>query len=319
MPLILEVKNIAKKFGRIVALRDIDFKINEGEFVYITGASGAGKTTLLKCILRQIYPDTGEIILDGKDIAKLPRKKIPELRQQIGVVFQDFKVLPERTVRENVEVALAVIGLAKKEWSARVDHVLHLVGLFDRSELFPNQLSGGELQRVSLARALVVNPRIILADEPTGNLDWETADKMIELFNLINREGKTIIMATHNMQVVEKYKKRTIELKDGVVFKDTGSGDENGNEDEGGNESEVGREAGYKPEILEGVDTEKVGLESPPVSHPVDDLPPSLDAADGVKAAKEEDVEKIIEHAKKKHTKKKLKKKKKPAEVTDAA
>ena len=334
MPLILEVKNIAKKFGRIVALRDIDFKIDEGEFVYITGASGAGKTTLLKCILRQIYPDAGEIILDGNDIAKLPRKKIPELRQQIRVVFQDFKVLPERTVRENVEVALAVIGLPKKDWDARVDHVLHLVGLFDRSELFPNQLSGGELQRVSLARALVVNPKIILADEPTGNLDWETADKMIELFNLINHEGKTIIMATHNMQVVKKYKKRTIELKDGVVFKDMGveiereiESEQKRDKEEEKNDDKIGEQlnvvdesAAQKPEILEGVNTEKVGLESPPVSRPVDDLPPSLDVAKpDEEEPKANDVDKIIEHAKKKHNKKKLKKKKKPAEVTGMA
>lgn len=251
MPTILEVRNIAKKFGKISALVDIDFKIDEGEFVYITGSSGAGKTTLLKCILRQILPDSGEIILEGVDIAKLPRKKIPQIRQQIGVVFQDFKVLPERTVRENVEVALAVIGLKKSEWNARVDHVLLLVGLFERSELFPSQLSGGELQRVSLARALVVNPKIILADEPTGNLDWETADKIMDLFNLINREGKTILMATHNMQVVEKHKRRIIEIKDGLVFKDTANPESSSD-----NKGELSPEKNFETQAVSSQDIE---------------------------------------------------------------
>ncbi len=218
---ILEVNNVCKKFGEIVALSGVDFKVDEGEFVYITGPSGAGKTTLLRCIIRQLLPDSGEIILDGVDVAKLPKKEIPRLRQKIGVVFQDFKVLPERTVEENVEVALAVIGLERSHWKARVDHVLRLVGLFERLGLFPSQLSGGELQRLSLARALVINPKIILADEPTGNLDWETADKIIELFNLINKEGKTIIVATHNMQIIKKYKKRVIELKNGTVVRDS--------------------------------------------------------------------------------------------------
>ncbi|MCS7092041.1 MAG: ATP-binding cassette domain-containing protein, partial [Patescibacteria group bacterium] len=140
--------------------------------------------------------------------------------QQMGIVFQDFKVLSERTVRENVEVALAVINLPKSEWRARVSHVLELVGLSERADLFPAQLSGGELQRVSMARALVVNPKIILADEPTGNLDWETAEKIMQLFDHINNEGKTIIMATHNKAIVDKMKKRIVELQNGKVAKD---------------------------------------------------------------------------------------------------
>jgi cell division transport system ATP-binding protein len=142
------------------------------------------------------------------------------LRQKIGVVFQDFKVLHERTLRENVDIALAVIGLPRNEWQARTDHVLNLVGLSNRSEMFPSQLSGGELQRVSLARALVVNPEMILADEPTGNLDWETADKLVELFKKINEEGKTIIMATHHQLLVKKLGKRVVELKLAEVAKE---------------------------------------------------------------------------------------------------
>lgn len=216
----LEFKNVTKKFGNIIALDDVSFEISDGEFVFITGPSGSGKTTFLRLILREITPEHGEIILEGSDIVKLPKKKIPELRQNIGVIFQDFKVLPERTIEENIEVALAVVKLPQNEWKARVDHVLKLVNLTDRAELFPSQLSGGELQRVSMARALVVNPKIILADEPTGNLDWDTADNLMDLFEKINMEGKTILMATHNRLIIDRMKKRVIELKNGKVVED---------------------------------------------------------------------------------------------------
>lgn len=217
----LSIKSITKKYGDIVALDDVSFDVDDGEFVFITGPSGAGKTTLLKMLLREVTPDSGEIIFDGDDIVKLPVKKIPQIRQKIGVVFQDFKVLSEETVYENIEIALAVIGLPNTEWKARIEHVLKLVGLIERSNLFPSQLSGGELQRVSLARALVVNPKIVLADEPTGNLDWDTAEKIMDLMELVNKEGKTIIMATHNKVIVEKYKKRIINLVCGKVIGDT--------------------------------------------------------------------------------------------------
>ncbi len=220
MASLLEFKNVSKKFGSITALQEISFNIDEGEFVFISGHSGAGKTTFIRLILREFIPDTGEIILEGKDITKLPKRKIPELRQNIGVIFQDFKVLPERTIWENIAVALAVVSLPEKEWKPRIEHVLKLVGLMDRADLFPSQLSGGELQRAAMARALVVNPKIILADEPTGNLDWETADMLMELFEKINEEGKTIIMATHNKMIIDRMKKRVIELKQGQVIED---------------------------------------------------------------------------------------------------
>ncbi len=223
MSVLLEFKNVSKRFGKIVALEDVSFNIDEGEFVFIAGHSGAGKTTFLRLILRELLPEKGEIILDGTDITKMPKKMIPALRQKIGVIFQDFKVLPERTVRENIEVALAVVRLPQNEWKTRVDHVLKLVKLTNRAELFPSQLSGGELQRVSMARALVVNPKIILADEPTGNLDWDTSDTLMELFEKINAEGKTIIMATHNKMIIERMKKRVIEIEDGKVIDDTPS------------------------------------------------------------------------------------------------
>lgn len=213
----LKVNNVSKSFGSIVALEDISFDIDPGEFVFLTGPSGSGKTTLLRLILRELLPDTGEIYLEDQDITQLRLREVPALRQQIGTVFQDFKILNERTVRENIEVALAVIGLDKSEWIDRVDHVANLVGLSNRVELFPSQLSGGELQRVSLARALVVNPKIILADEPTGNLDWETSERIMQLFEKINQEGKTILMATHNQNIIDTMKKRVIEVKHGKV------------------------------------------------------------------------------------------------------
>lgn len=208
----LEIVNLTKKFGSTKVFEDLNLKIEEGEFVFVTGPSGSGKTTLLRLILRDLLPDSGEIIIDGENIVKIPNKMIPSLRQKIGVIFQDFKVLPENNVKENVEIALAVLNLPQTEWQARVSHVLNLVGLEDKAGLFPSQLSGGELQRVSMARALVVNPKIILADEPTGNLDWETADKIMDLFEKINNEGKTIIMATHHKALIDKMKKRVVKI-----------------------------------------------------------------------------------------------------------
>jgi len=219
----LKVKDVTKSFGSINALSNVNFEIEEGEFVFLTGPSGAGKTTLIRLLIRELLPDEGEIFLADEDITKLPRKHVPKLRQNMGVVFQDFKILPERTVKENIEVALAVIKLPYSEWEERVEHVLSLVGLGDRSRLFPSQLSGGELQRVSLARALVVNPKIIIADEPTGNLDWTTSEKLMELFEKINSEGKTILMSTHHEGIMERMKKRVIVLKKGKIDKDTGS------------------------------------------------------------------------------------------------
>lgn len=216
---LVEFKKVSKVFGEIEALHDISFEVAKGEFVFITGPSGAGKSTILKLILGEITPSSGTILIDGVNVGGLDSANLPKYRQKIGVVFQDFRVLTERTIRENIEVALAVIGVSQDQWRERVDQILKLVGLTKRSELFPSQLSGGELERVSLARALVVNPVLLLADEPTGNLDWETADAIMELFEKINKEGKTIIMATHNKEIVEKLKKREIKLKEGKLVK----------------------------------------------------------------------------------------------------
>lgn len=217
----LKIDNVSKRFGSIRALEGVSFDINDGEFVFITGPSGAGKSTLLSLILRQFVPDTGEIIFDGIRLNSLKKSQVPRLRQKIGVVFQDFKVLPERTVRENVEVSLAVLGVNPNEWRKRTDEVLALVGLGKRTELFPAQLSGGEVQRVSIARALVVDPILVLADEPTGNLDWKTAGAIMEIFDKINKEGKTVIVATHHQGIVDKLGKRVITIDDGKLVGDS--------------------------------------------------------------------------------------------------
>lgn len=215
----VKFKDVTKRFGAVTALEKVSFTVDKGEFVFITGPSGSGKTTILKLILGEIMPDSGEVLVDGVNVQTLKTSEIPVFRQKIGTVFQDFKVLPERTVAENVEVALAVIGLPVTDWPERVKHVLNLVGLSKQADLFPSQLSGGEHQRVSLARALSVNPKLLLADEPTGNLDWDTSDSMMKLFEKINSEGKTIIMATHNLDIVKNYKKRVIHLVGGKITK----------------------------------------------------------------------------------------------------
>lgn len=218
---LLEFKKVTKNFGEIEALKDVSFRIDEGEMVFITGPSGAGKTTLLRLLTRQLKPLSGEIFFDGDDVAKIKRRKIPELRQKVGTVFQDFKLLSEKTIRENCNIALAIAKTPRLEWDARVDHILELVGLSGRSELFPSQLSGGELQRAALARSLVMNPKIIFADEPTGNLDWDTAEEIMKLLSKIHSEGKTIIITTHHQKIIKEYGNRIIELKAGIVIKDS--------------------------------------------------------------------------------------------------
>lgn len=220
--MMLSFKSVSKSFGDIKALKNASFEVKKGEFIFITGPSGAGKTTVLKLILKEYLPDTGEIVFNGKNLSEVIAKKLPFLRQKIGVVFQDMKVLTERTVRENVEVGLAVLGVFEEEWNERVEQVLKLVGLDKRADQFPSQLSGGELQRVSLARALIVDPIMILADEPTGNLDWDTTEAIMKIFEKVNENGKTVIMATHNKMIIDSSSKRKIELKDGEIIKDNG-------------------------------------------------------------------------------------------------
>lgn len=217
----LKFISVSKEFGDIQALKDVTFRIDEGEFVFLTGPSGAGKTTLLRLLIREYRPTSGEIYLKDWAIHNIKNKEVPHLRQSIGSVFQDFHMLDQRTIRENIEVALAVKRVPKNEWEDRVEHVMKLVGLENRVDLFPVQLSGGELQRAVIARALVVNPDLIFADEPTGNLDWKTTEQIMELLSKINEEGKTVIVTTHNQAVVDKMKKRHIELVDGQLSHDS--------------------------------------------------------------------------------------------------
>jgi len=213
----IKFRNVTKTYGEVVALKNISFEIDKGEFVFITGPSGSGKTTILKLILGEIVPDAGEVWFNNINIAKVPAKDLFKLRQKIGCVFQDYKVIAQKTVEENVEIGLAVVGITEDKWTERVEKALKLVSLYARRSFFPAQLSGGELQRVSLARALVINPDLILADEPTGNLDWDTADEIMGLLTKVNKEGKTVVIAMHNKEIIAKMKKKVIKLTGGKM------------------------------------------------------------------------------------------------------
>lgn len=208
----IEFIEVTKKFGETTALENISFKIESGEFVFIVGRSGSGKTTLMKLILRDYLPTSGNIRIGGLDLNDIPKKKIPEYRRRIGVVFQDFKLLPDQTVFENVALALKILGQKEPEIAEQVNEVLRSVGLEEKSDFFPAQLSAGELQRTCLARAVIGQPEIILADEPTGNLDLKTAHQIVDLLEKINETGKTVVMTTHNLEIIKRMKKRVIEL-----------------------------------------------------------------------------------------------------------
>ncbi len=220
----LSFSRVSKSYGQIKSLDKVSFDIKSGEFLFLVGPSGVGKTTVIKLILGAIKPTQGEIVVT---FPKSKKKKggIEEIRRLIGTVYQDTRLVMDKTVYENIDLALDIIGTPKEKKSQMIEKVLKKVGLEDRSNLFPSQLSGGELQRTSLARALVIKPLLILADEPTGNLDPESAWKLIELLRKINKEDKTtILMTTHNTQIVDSLKTRVIRLKLGKVEKDKKKG-----------------------------------------------------------------------------------------------
>jgi cell division transport system ATP-binding protein len=202
------------------ALNQVDLNVEKGEFVFLVGLSGSGKSTFLRLVLREEKPTSGTIHVAGKDLATLPNSKVPELRRQVGTVFQDFRLLNNKTVFENVAFTLHVLGYSKKEIAREVPEVLELVGLGEKTDRLPGELSGGEQQRVAIARAYVSHPAILIADEPTGNLDPATSVGIMKLLDRINRDGTTVVMATHDSGIVDQMRKRVIELDSGNVVRD---------------------------------------------------------------------------------------------------
>lgn len=216
--------SVTKKFGSSIALDDISLEVQNGEFVFIVGPSGAGKSTLLRVLTKEASITSGKIMIGDIDITKIKDKDVPSLRRKVGVVFQDFKLLDDRTVFENVALTLEVLNKNDAEIAKLVEHILKLVGIWDKKNLFPRQLSGGEAQRTAIARAVVGKPDVLLADEPTGDLDHKTAWEVIQLLNEINSWGTTIIMATHNQEIVNTLKRRVLVIKKGKIMKDTKEG-----------------------------------------------------------------------------------------------
>ncbi|MEK3644035.1 cell division ATP-binding protein FtsE [Aeribacillus sp. FSL M8-0235] len=222
----IEMKDVYKTYSNgVLAINGISIKINQGEFVYIVGPSGAGKSTFIKLMYREEKPTKGSIVINGIQLENLKEKEVPYLRRNIGVVFQDFKLLPKLTVYENVAFALEVIGENPKNIKKKVLNVLDLVQLKHKARSFPDELSGGEQQRVSIARSIVNNPPVIIADEPTGNLDPETSWEIMRLLEEINNRGTTVLMATHNKVIVNTIRKRVIAIEDGKIVRDEARGE----------------------------------------------------------------------------------------------
>ena len=206
------------------ALNNVSFEIADGEFVFLVGQSGAGKSTILRLLIREESAQEGTVLIDDINIGMLPEKEVPKLRRNIGMVFQDFRLLPEKTVAENVAFALQVLNKSPDEIKQTVPAVLDLVGLLDKANRRPEQLSGGEQQRVAIARALVNRPAILMADEPTGNLDPDTSVEIMRLLDQINKAGTTVIMATHDAGIVDQMRKRVIEITGGAIIRDQAQG-----------------------------------------------------------------------------------------------
>ena len=219
---LIEFRGVHKTYETgIKALKDINIRIDKGEFVFIVGASGAGKSTFLKLIMREEVANAGEVIVNDFKLSKLKRKEIPYLRRTMGIVFQDFRLINNMTVYDNVAFAMRVVGSSKRDVRRRVPYILGLVGLQNKARNFPLELSGGEQQRVGLARALVNNPSLIIADEPTGNIDPEMSYEIMELLTEINRRGTTVLVVTHEHDLVKSFNRRVIEIQDGCVVSDS--------------------------------------------------------------------------------------------------
>ncbi|MDD6449194.1 MAG: cell division ATP-binding protein FtsE [Lachnospiraceae bacterium] len=217
----IKLEHVSKSYQTgVPALNDISLHIHPGEFVFVTGASGSGKSTLIKLLLDEFPPTEGRIVVNGKDLSAINHRSIPKYRRNIGCVFQDFRLLPDRNVYENVAFAMKVVEASSREIKKKVPQVLSMVGLAAKYRSLPRQLSGGEQQRVAIARALVNRPRVILADEPTGNLDNHTAWEIMGLLDEINQRGTTVLVVTHNLDIVERMKKRVITIRKGTLVSD---------------------------------------------------------------------------------------------------
>ena len=218
--------NVSKQYRNSAqpALVDINLTIDQGEFVFLVGSSGSGKSSLLRLMLREEFPTTGKVMVNGVDVAELHNRKVPAFRQTMGIVFQDFRLLPNKTVFENIAFGMEVIGKSRGEVQAAVPDVIDLVGLDGKEDRLPSELSGGEQQRVALARAFVNHPKLLLCDEPTGNLDPSTSVGIMKLLDRINRSGTTVIMATHDVAIVDQMRKRIVQLEHGHIVRDQARG-----------------------------------------------------------------------------------------------
>ncbi len=209
--------HVTKRYGAITALRDISLHVEEGEFVFLTGQSGAGKTTLMRLLYRAELPSSGQLIVAGRNLATMPKRHVPRFRRRLGLVFQDFKLIEDRSVFENVALVGRVVGLSYTESQRRANELLRLVGVDGRAQLAPAQISGGEQQRVAISRALMTAPELLLADEPTGNLDPDRAIEIMRIFRAINRRGTTVLVATHDPDLIAAMRRRTLILEDGLL------------------------------------------------------------------------------------------------------
>jgi cell division transport system ATP-binding protein len=224
-PAVIDFQGVSKRYpSGDLGLDDVSFAIHPGEFVFLVGASGSGKSTTMRLLIKETEPTAGKILVAGRDLSQIPRKKVPYYRRNVGMVFQDYKLLPTRTVYENVAYALQVTGGSRREIREKVPDILRLTGLSLKLHNVPDQLSGGEQQRVSVARAFVNHPPLLLADEPTGNLDPETSIGIMQLLYRINRTGTTVVVATHDVEMVDKMRRRVIELSNGRVVRDEKAG-----------------------------------------------------------------------------------------------
>ena len=221
----IDFKNVTKVYADTVALKNATLHIDQGDFVFVVGPTGSGKSTFIKLITKEIEPDEGEVYVEGKPLSKLSNRDVAFLRRDIGMVFQDFKLLDNKTVFENVSFAMEVVRCNKKTIDRQVPQMLSVMGIEDKANNYPNELSAGEQQRVAIARAIINNPRILIADEPTGNLDPETAWEIMQLLELVNKRGTTVVMVTHARDLVNRMNKRVIAIDQGTIIRDSRGGD----------------------------------------------------------------------------------------------